>query len=82
MSKQNSSKAFGRLVKVVPTFEKVVPCGRPTKQLRSPAKATRPNKTSQKTTQQVSHVHPVMSWYFSPIYSSPYFHVQIWVVRR
>jgi hypothetical protein len=44
MSKNKSSKTSGRLVKVVPTFEKVVPCNWPTKQLRSPAKATRPNK--------------------------------------
>jgi hypothetical protein len=53
--KKNTSKTYGRLVKVGCTFdqllskyvnEKVVPCSRPTKQPWSPAKAIWPNKTS------------------------------------
>jgi hypothetical protein len=75
--KQKSSKTSSRLFKVVPTSENVVPCNRPTKQLRSPAKGTQTNKTAQKATQQVSHVHPMMSWYFPPAYLSPtYFLIQ------
>jgi hypothetical protein len=78
-SKQNTSKTFSRLVKTISAFEKVVPCGRPTKQLQSPAKVTRPNKTTQEGMQQVMSIHPMMSWYFSPAYSSrKYFPVQAW----
>jgi hypothetical protein len=78
-SKQISSKTSCRLAKVVPTFEKDVPCGKPTKQFWSPAKATRLNKMAQKATQQVSFVHPLMTWYFSLTYSSLiYFPIQTW----
>jgi hypothetical protein len=67
------------LVKVVPAFEKVVPCGRPTKWHRLPAKAAQPNKMEQKATQQVSPTHSMMPWYFSPAYSSLiYCPVQTW----
>jgi hypothetical protein len=60
-------------------FEKVVPCGWPTKQLRSPAKATRPNKMSQMATQQVLPIHSMTSWYFPPSYPPPiYFPTQAW----
>jgi hypothetical protein len=37
---------------------------------RSPAKTKRPNKTAQKATQQALPIHPVMSGYFPPAYSS------------
>jgi hypothetical protein len=77
--RKKSSKTSRQLVKVVPAFEKVVPCNRPTKRLRSPAKATRENKMTQKATQQMSPVHPMMRWYFTPAFSPPtYFPVQAW----
>ena len=71
--RRKSSRTSGWLVKVIPAFEKVVPCNRPTKKIRSPAKATQENKTTQKATQQMLPVHPMIPWYFidfEPLYTS------------
>jgi hypothetical protein len=46
--RRKSSRTSGWLVKVIPAFEKVVPCNRPTKQLRSPTKAIHLNKNGPK----------------------------------
>lgn len=90
MSKQNTFKASGRLVKADPTFgqllskyvtKNVVPRGQPTKQPRSPTKVTWPMKMTHKMTQQVSPIHPspVVSVYFWPTYSLPiHCPIQIW----
>jgi hypothetical protein len=85
---QSQHDAYGRLVKAGPTFDrllakyagkKAVLCDRPTKKPRSPTKTKRPSKTTRKTTQQASSVHPVMPRCFPPTYSSSmYCPVQIW----
>jgi hypothetical protein len=76
---KKSSKTFVRLVKVVPTFEKVVPCNRPTKQLRSPAKATWPNKNGLKgdATSVVCSSNDYMVLPTS-LFTAIYFPVQAW----
>jgi hypothetical protein len=88
---QNTYNTHGQLVKVGSTFDqflskyaskKVVLRDRRTKKPRSPAKAKRSNKTSQKTTRQASPVHPVIPGYFPPAYSSSiYCLIQMWNVR-
>jgi hypothetical protein len=70
---------YGRLVKVGPTFDqlfskyaskKAILRDRSIKKHWSPAKIKRPNKTARKATQRESPIHPVMSVYFPPAYSS------------
>jgi hypothetical protein len=72
---QSQHDAHGWLVKPGPTFDRLlakyaskkdVLCDRPTKKPRSPTKTKRPSKTTRKTTQQASPVHPVMPGCFTP----------------
>jgi hypothetical protein len=85
---QSQYDVHGRLVKAGPTFgqllakyagKKAALRDRPTKKPWSPTKTTRPSKIDRKTTQQASHVHPVMPGCFPPTYSSSmYCPIQIW----